>query len=231
LDERKPITVVVSRFEDLLQGGLRELLGRDGSIEVLAEGVEQRRISVTLTGHRPAVAILDAGSLRKLSEVRELAIGHPATKFVLLADDATTAVCAQLLAFGASACLDTATQGRDVLSAIHLASRGMSLTPDAPASDHPDPGGSLRLLTAKEAEVLPMLRDGRSNAQIALSLQVGIETVRTHTRNIYRKLGVSSRRELLAQVRAPAVAVPEVAPAFRRRLGHTPRRGHGSASR
>jgi hypothetical protein len=41
-----------------------------------------------------------------------------------------------------------------------------------------------------------MLQQGRSNAQIALALQVGIETIRTHARNIYRKLGVSSRREL-----------------------------------
>jgi DNA-binding CsgD family transcriptional regulator len=53
-----------------------------------------------------------------------------------------------------------------------------------------------RLLTKREGEVLPLLQQGRSNAQIALALQVGIETVRTHARNIYRKLGVSSRREL-----------------------------------
>ena len=44
--------------------------------------------------------------------------------------------------------------------------------------------------------MLPLLQQGRSNAQIALALQVGVETVRTHARNIYRKLGVSSRREL-----------------------------------
>jgi hypothetical protein len=41
-----------------------------------------------------------------------------------------------------------------------------------------------------------MLQQGSSNAQIALALGVGVETVRTHARNIYRKLGVSSRREL-----------------------------------
>ena len=46
--------------------------------------------------------------------------------------------------------------------------------------------------------MLPLLQQGRSNAQIALALQVGVETVRTHARNIYRKLGVSSRRELAA---------------------------------
>ena len=46
------------------------------------------------------------------------------------------------------------------------------------------------------ADVLALLQEGRSNAEIALALQVGVETVRTHARNIYRKLGVRTRREL-----------------------------------
>jgi DNA-binding CsgD family transcriptional regulator len=62
-----------------------------------------------------------------------------------------------------------------------------------------------RLLTKREGEVLPLLQQGRSNAQIALALQVGVETVRTHARNIYRKLGVSSRREL---ARTTSVELP-----------------------
>ena len=45
--------------------------------------------------------------------------------------------------------------------------------------------------------MLPLLHSGRSNREIAAALQIGVETVRTHARNIYRKLGVSSRRELL----------------------------------
>ncbi len=46
--------------------------------------------------------------------------------------------------------------------------------------------------------MLAGLQQRRSNAQIAAELHVSIETVRTHARHIYRKLGVSSRRELLA---------------------------------
>jgi DNA-binding CsgD family transcriptional regulator len=54
------------------------------------------------------------------------------------------------------------------------------------------------LLTSRELEVLARLQQRRSNAQIAADLHVSIETVRTHARHIYRKLGVGSRRELLA---------------------------------
>jgi len=88
-------------------------------------------------------------------------------------------------------------EARDVLHAIHLASRGLHvLSPAGP--DTYEPGGPAPL-TAREADVLELLQGGRSNAEIA-ALSVGIETVRTHARHIYRKLGVSSRREL----RSPA---------------------------
>jgi LuxR family transcriptional regulator, maltose regulon positive regulatory protein len=44
--------------------------------------------------------------------------------------------------------------------------------------------------------VLERLQEGATNAEIADDLGIGVETVRTHARKIYRKLGVASRREL-----------------------------------
>ena len=60
-----------------------------------------------------------------------------------------------------------------------------------------DPVGP-ELLTPREADVLELLQSGRSNAEIAHTLHVSVETVRTHVRRIYRKLGVSTRRDLRA---------------------------------
>ena len=232
-----PITLVLARFDDLIAGGLRELVARDASILTVAGDVEHDRLSVVLRGHRPDVAILDAGALVKLVEVQELSRAHPGTSLVLLIKEPSGAECAQLLAFGASACLGTDAQGRDVLNAVHLASRGLRLTPrDLPTvgEDHyiRDSG---QPLTRREGEVLPLLRQGRSNAEIALALHVGVETVRTHTRNIYRKLGVSSRRELVAPPR-PQPSDPQRAPAPQPRqrspmptLSRRP--GHGSRQR
>jgi DNA-binding NarL/FixJ family response regulator len=220
-----PITVVIAHFDDLLARGLRELIEGDPSLALLAADVEQRRIGVVLRAHRPAVAILDIGALRKLTEVRELSGRHPGTRLVLLGSDLSLQECAQLLAFGASACLGRDTQSRDVINAIHLASRGLQVIPRAPAVSDGAPIAGGGLLTKREAEVLPLLQQGRSNAQIALALQVGVETVRTHARNIYRKLGVSSRRELAARAGTglePEPAQPEHPP--RRRISSAPRR-------
>jgi DNA-binding NarL/FixJ family response regulator len=216
MPSQTPITVVLARFDDLLARGLRELIESDPSLAIVAADVDHRRIPVVLRAHRPDVAILDVGALAKMAEVRELCGLHPATRMVLLADSPSMTECAQLLAFGASACLGRDTQSRDVLHAIHLASRGLQVTPRGTPDQR---GGSIaggQLLTRREAEVLPLLQQGRSNAQIALALQVGVETVRTHARNIYRKLGVSSRRELAA----PPTLDPEQRPGW---VGRSPR--------
>ncbi len=232
-----PVTVLLGRFEDLLARGLRELIEGDPSLQLLASGVEHHRLGVVLRGHRPAVAILDFSSLERPAEVRSLSSEHPQTRLILLTNSLSREECAQLLAFGACACLGRETQSRDVLNAIHLASRGMQITPKAQAGEASYAAG--QLLTRREAEVLPLLQRGSSNAQIALALGVSVETVRTHARNIYRKLGVSSRRELAppaspapvaAVVRAPAldefagaqIRLRRAAPGDSATIGYTP---------
>ena len=57
--------------------------------------------------------------------------------------------------------------------------------------------------------MLDLLQDGSTNAQIGRKLSIGIETVRTHARNIYRKLGIASRRELARLARQEPVVVDE----------------------
>ncbi|HXD55367.1 MAG TPA: response regulator transcription factor [Solirubrobacteraceae bacterium] len=188
------ITVAVGAFDDLLARGLRGLIEDDPLLELVAEGVASAELAMMLRARAPRVVILDAARLRSPAEVRSLTAAHPATHLLLIAERPSSVESAQLLAFGASACLSRSTQSRDVLNAIHLASRGMQLTPRTGHGLVPGSG----LLTAREAEVLTGLQQRRSNAQIAAELHISIETVRTHARHIYRKLGVASRRELLA---------------------------------
>jgi DNA-binding NarL/FixJ family response regulator len=208
----KSTTVLIARFDDLLSRGLRQVIDGDASLEVVADDVEHERWGVVLRAHRPRVAILDVDVLSSLAEVRLLSEAYPDVRLVLLASHATMAECGQALAFGASAFLARDTQARDVLTAIHLASRGLQLIPRSAhdGSGRPLPGP--QLLTQREAEVLPMLQQGGTNMQIAVALHVGVETIRTHARNIYRKLGVSSRRELGAPSRRE-LPTPPRAPA------------------
>jgi len=192
------ITVVIGRFEDLAARGLRSLLAEQANIQVVAADVELDAFDAALTEHEPQVAIVNFGSLRTPVEVNRLHTTHPATRLVVLANRPTPSECNQMLAFGATACLSKETQGRDILNAIHLASRGLHVLP---RTDAPEPLGPA-LLTPREAHVLEHLQAGRSNAEIALALSVSVETIRTHRRNIYRKLGVRTRRELASLTQA-----------------------------
>lgn len=59
---------------------------------------------------------------------------------------------------------------------------------------------SVRGLSPREQEILGLLRTPMTVAEIAVALHLSVNTVKTHLRSLYRKLGVSSRREA---VRAP----------------------------
>jgi DNA-binding NarL/FixJ family response regulator len=201
MQARDPITIVVGRFEDLVGRGLRSLIAEDENIELLAFDVELDTVDAALAEHQPKVAILNFGSLRTPVEVHKLHAAHPETRLLVLANRPTPSECNQMLAFGATACLSKETQARDILNAIHLASRGLHVLPRTVADFTAEPMGP-ELLTPREADVLEHLQAGRSNAEIALALSVGVETVRTHRRNIYRKLGVRTRRELAALTQA-----------------------------
>jgi DNA-binding NarL/FixJ family response regulator len=198
---RSPITIALARFEDLVSRGLRALIDEDESLQLVAIDVPQERLPEALTLHAPRVAILNFGSLRSAAEVRDLHFAHPGTHLVVLGNRPTPAESSQMLSFGATACLAKTTQARDVLNAIHLASRGLHVLPTTRSSrdDASERGvAGPELLTPREADVLDLLQRGRSNAEIAASLHVSVETVRTHARHIYRKLGVRTRRELRA---------------------------------
>jgi len=195
MDNSGPVTVLIALFEDLVSAGLRSLIGEDPNLRIVAFDVRLEQLDALIAAHDPRVAILNFGSLRSPSELRRLNAAHPATRLIVLANHPTPGECAQLLALGATACLGKEIEGRDVLTAIHLASRGLHVLPHStPASATtpllPD------ILTPREADVLDQLQLGRSNGEIAVALSVSIETVRTHARSVFRKLGVKGRREL-----------------------------------
>jgi DNA-binding NarL/FixJ family response regulator len=208
----RPITIVSARFEDLVSIGLQQLIGEDTNLQLLHCDCELEDLEEVVERERPSVVLLNFGSLPNAAWIYQLHQSRPETRLVVLANRPTPSEANQILSFGATACISKETQGRDIINAIHLASRGMRVLPRQTGSIT-DPAGRFDylpeadILTAREAEVLQLLQDGMSNAEIAQALSVGIETVRTHARNIYRKLGVSTRRDLARFSRQQPVQV------------------------
>ncbi|MTD12521.1 GAF domain-containing protein [Nakamurella sp. YIM 132087] len=88
-----------------------------------------------------------------------------------------------------------------------ITSGGFDLDPlPEDAGGHPGPvyaaGGPLADLTRREMEVLRLLAEGRTSAQLAEALYVAPGTVKTHVKNVLHKLGVNSRGEAVARYHA-----------------------------
>jgi DNA-binding NarL/FixJ family response regulator len=210
---RKPITIVSARFEDLVAIGLEKLISEDTNLHLIRSGVELEDLEDVLEEVQPAVVLLNFGSLPNAAWVYQLHSSHPETRVVVLANRPTPAEANQLLSFGATAAISKETEARDIINAIHLASRGMRVLPRQAPGFTAEPGerfdylNDADILTAREAEVLQLLQDGMTNGEIAHHLSIGIETVRTHARNIYRKLGISTRRDLARFARSQPMRV------------------------
>src|SRR5436309_647837 len=159
-----PISVAVARFEDIVSRGLRALVEDDDYLRLIASDVPQAQLPAMLETQRPDVALVNFGSLSSAAELRELHRVFPDTRLVVLANRPTAAECRQMLAFGATACLAKSTEARDVLHAIHLASRGLTVLPPATVGAAAPVGPEI--LTPREADVLEQLQSGRSNAEI-----------------------------------------------------------------
>ena len=204
-------TVVAGRFEDLITIGLSVVIEDDPGLDLVARDVPLSELESAVARHSPCVVLLNFAALRGPADLLALHQRLPDARILVLANRPSATECTQMLSFGATGCLSKETEARDIVSAIHLASRGMHVLPRSAAAG----GGIDQLgmegneLTAREADVLELLQDGRTNAEIATELSIGIETVRTHARNIYRKLGVPSRRELARMAQQEPVVVDE----------------------
>jgi DNA-binding NarL/FixJ family response regulator len=139
---------------------------------------------------------------------RELTHRRPATKVVFFTVYDDDQYLFQALRVGASGFLlkritgpELATQLERVIDgevAIDPALAGrVALTAARLQSGEFWPGAHLGL-TQRESEVLELLVQGMSNRAIARKLFIGEETVKSHARGIYRKLGVEDRGQAIA---------------------------------
>ena len=127
-------SVISAKFEDLVAVGLKALIAEDPNLELVASDVPMDELQKRIDQLAPAVALLNFGTLRTPAEVFQLHQQHPETRIVVLANRPSAAECNQMLSFGATACLSKETEARDIISAIHLASRGMHVLPRSAAA-------------------------------------------------------------------------------------------------
>lgn len=124
---------------------------------------------------------------------------HPALRVVVLSirDEAET--IEQALAAGAAVYVVKTAHPDDLASAIRQAFQNSVYLPASRNGVKPEPVGPDPVdapeLTRRELEILLLVAEGHSNAELARMLWVTEQTVKFHLSKIYRKLGVANRTE------------------------------------
>lgn len=145
---------------------------------------EMISVVVTLTTTLYAFALVLVSHVRRRSEAEGAIVDVEAPG---KAPSAPAAADGAVDAGAEEASSDDATRGREALG---LAARSAALA---------DAHG----LTAREREILTYLAEGHNGSYIASALFISPNTARTHIHNIYRKLDVSSREDILRLTREP----------------------------
>ena len=154
---------------------------------------------------RPDLLITDLGDgggdeLSGLELIERGLAAVPSLRTIVLSMDEDTQVIDAALAAGASAYVVKTAHPEDLASAVrqtfshsvYLPGRAQDTPARRPEQVKRDTSAGL---TRRELEILRLVADGRSNAQLARMLWVTEQTVKFHLSNIYRKLGVANRTE------------------------------------
>ena len=197
------ITVVIADDHAVVRSGLRLLLETEAGCEVVGEAGDTSGAIRMAEAIRPSVLVLDltmpGGS--SLDAIARLSETIPATAIVVLTMQDDPSFARTALQRGASGYVLKEAADEELLQAVRLAARGGTyLNPRLGArlavlpAEPPKP---LDDLTERELDVLRGIALGHTNADIAGQLYLSVRTVETHRAHIQRKLGRSTRAELV----------------------------------
>lgn len=200
---RDVLRVLVADPHDAVRRGVCEELETRGN-SVLAEVgtvAEAVKAAVQLC---PDVAVLGVrfadGS--GIEACRQIVKRRPATRVVIFTEMDREAYLVAAQKAGAVGLLDKATPLAEVARAVEQAATGTPLWTAEQRRRvrewHTTVGDALASLTPREREVLQLLTEGKSNAEIAAELGITGNTVERHVTGVLGKLGVKKRQEALA---------------------------------
>jgi len=195
------IRVALADDRALVRRGLRMLLRAQEGIEVMPGGGDVSSLG-QVTVHHPDVLVLDIGlpgrtAITAIARLRERA---PDTQIVVLAGQREPTFAQRVAAAGALGFVAKESAERDLPRAIRAAAGGERFVSPSVASGLESTRRSFAedRLTAREVEVLRLIALGHTSAEVARKLALSPRTVETHRARIHKKLGLSTRAELVS---------------------------------
>ncbi len=196
--DTKRITIALGQFGTLVGRGLIDVLQEDKSLRLIGTDLDRAALECALAEWKPDIAILDEASVTEPSLLPELLAAQPEIGLVVMAHLPSRAYAGRLLAAGAT-CLSKDAPAAGIRATVRHAAEGRHHMITL-AIDLQDGCGTSREtahLTPRQAEVLRYMCLGQAYPTIAYALGISVETVRTHSLHVRRKLGVARKSELI----------------------------------
>ena len=204
-----PIQVLLIDDHELVRRGLRDLLGDEPDIEVVAEASSVEEALAVAMHVEPEVAVVDVrlgeGDADGITLCRELrSKPNPPACLMLTAFDDEEAMVGAIMA-GAAGYLLKQVRGQDVVNAVREVAAGRSLLDPVTTARvlgkmrHP-PTDDLATLTDRERDVLELIGHGLSNREIAERLFLAEKTVKNYVTSVLAKLGMQRRTQAAAWI-------------------------------
>jgi two-component system response regulator NreC len=202
------LTILIVDDHKILRQGLRTLLAREADMEVLAEAEDGREAVRLVRELSPQVVIMDVGmpDLNGIEATRQILQESPETKVIALSMHSDRRFVTNMIKAGASGYLLKDSAFEELATAIRVVMARKTYLSHEIAhvviKDYVQGGGSkddqsvFSVLSPREREVLQLMAEGKTNRQIAETLNVSLKTVETHRQQIMNKLEIHNIVEL-----------------------------------
>jgi two-component system, NarL family, response regulator LiaR len=194
------ISVLIVDDHEVVREGLRLSLLRSPKIRVVGEAPDGETAIALSERRRPDVVIMDLRmpGMDGIEATEEILKRVPETGVIVFTAYSERALLARSLESGAKGYILKEAPHETLLRAIEKVARGETFVDTAlmPNLIQGRDGGDS--LTAREREILQLLADGMSNADVAGRLFISQETVKSHVRHILVKLEADTRTQAVA---------------------------------
>ena len=199
------IRILIVDDHAVVRSGLRHILDAEDDIETVAEAPNGERAVFEAMDHKPDVVLMDVVMPGKtgIEAARAVLQAVPDTRVLMLSMQDDPRYVREAFEAGASGYVMKEAADDEVVDAVRavatgqrylhpaLGARLLEAESEQRKRDEEDP------LSEREREVLRLLALGHTNQEIARMLYISVRTAETHRAHIMRKLGLSSRAELV----------------------------------
>jgi len=201
----RPTRVVVADDHPLYRAALVEAIAGSAQTELVAVACDGEEALAAVRRHEPEVVVLDMRmpGLDGQAVVRQIRKLGSQARVLFVSEYHDGGLVLDSLSAGGAGYLSKASTAEEIRAAIEQVADGECVLP-------PDVGRGLASavrehrhadvqLSDRERTVLQLIAQGRTAPQIAAQLHLAVPTVKTHTKNLYAKLGVGDRGAAVAE--------------------------------